>query len=63
MHGRGNCISWEQRGAESWLNAVSFIIVTTSPRKELNDREGMLKALTRSLVKRNTEAKEGGINE
>ena len=44
-------------GAESWLNAVSFIIVTTSPRKELNDREGMLKALTRSLVKRNTEAK------
>ena len=50
-------------GAESWLNAVSFIIVITSPRKELNDREDMLRALTRSLVKRNTEAKERGIND
>ena len=45
-------------GAKSWLNAVSFIIVITSLRKELNDREGMLRALTTTLEKRNTESKE-----
>ena len=51
------------RKAKEWLREVNFIAVITSLRKELNDREGMLRALTRSLVKRNTEAKEGGINE
>jgi hypothetical protein len=50
-------------GAESWLNAVSFIIVTTSPRKELNDQDDTQRVLIRNLVRRNIEDKEGGTNE
>mgnify|MGYP003128420769 CR=1 FL=1 len=50
-------------GAESWLNAVSFIIVTTSPRKELNDQDDTQRVLIRNLVRRNIEDKEKNVND
>ena len=50
-------------GADSWLNAVSFIIVTTSPRKELNDQDDTQRVLIRNLVRRNIEDKEKNVND
>jgi len=37
--------------------------VTTLLKKELNVLEGIQRALTKSLVKRNTKVKEGSIND
>ena len=51
------------RKAKEWLNAVSFIIVTTSPRKELNDQDDTQRVLIKSLVRRNIEDKEGVTND
>jgi len=51
------------RKTKEWLREVSFIIVTTSPRKELNDQDDTQRVLIKSLVRRNIEDKEGNINE
>ena len=51
------------RKAKEWLREVSFIIVTTSPRKELNDQDGTQRVLIKSLVRRNTEDKEKNVND
>ena len=51
------------RKAEEWLREVSFIIVTTSPRKELNDQDDTQRVLIKSLVRRNTEDKEKNVND
>ena len=51
------------RTAEEWLREVSFIIVTTSLRKELNDQDDTQRVLIKSLVRRNIEDKEENIND
>ena len=51
------------RKAEEWLREVSFIVVITSLRKELNDQDDTQSALIRNLVRRNIEDKEGNIND
>jgi len=51
------------RKAKEWLREVSFIIVTTSLRKELNDQDDIQRVLIKSLVRRNTEDKEGVTND
>ena len=50
------------RKAKEWLREVSFITVTTSLRKELNDQDDIQRVLIKSLVRRNIEDKEGGTN-
>ena len=51
------------RKAKEWLREVSFIIVTTSLRKELNDQDDTQRVLIKSLVRRNIEDKEGAAND
>jgi len=51
------------RKAKEWLREVSFIIATTSLRKELNDQDDIQRVLIKSLVRRNTEDKEGVTND
>ena len=51
------------RKAKEWLREVSFIVVITSLRKELNDQDDTQSALIRNLVRRNIEDKEGNIND
>ena len=51
------------RKAKEWLREVSFIIVTTSLRKELNDQDDTQSVLIRNLVRRNIEDKEGNTDE
>jgi len=51
------------RKAKEWLREVSFIVVITSLRKELNDQDDTQSVLIRNLVRRNIEDKEGNIND
>ena len=51
------------RKAKEWLREVSFITVTTSLRKELNDQDDTQRVLIRNLVRRNIEDKEKNVND
>jgi len=51
------------RKAKEWLREVSFIVVITLLRKELNDQEDIQSALIRNLIKRNIKEKEENIND
>ena len=51
------------RKAKEWLREVSFIVVITSLRKELNDQDDTQSVLIRNLVRRNIEDKEGNTDE
>jgi hypothetical protein len=51
------------RKAKEWLREVSFIVVITLLRKELNDQDDIQSALIRNLIKRNIKDKEENIND
>jgi len=51
------------RKAKEWLREVSFIVVITLLRKELNDQDDIQSALIRNLVRRNIKDKEENIND
>jgi len=51
------------RKAKEWLREVSFIVVTISLRRELNDQDDTQRVLIKSLVRRNIEDKEGVAND